>query len=90
VIVEGVRGCLDVLRSSPAASVAQGYSFTFLPRPEGDIELNNIVYFRPTIGDSSPLRRLDKLFCSSNTKLRATASFARRHCGEYWIPCGPS
>jgi glycosyltransferase domain-containing protein len=62
VIVEGVRRCLDVLRSSPASSVVQGYSFTFLPRPEGDIELNNIVYFRPTIDDRSPLRRLDKLF----------------------------
>jgi glycosyltransferase domain-containing protein len=62
VIVEGVRQCLDVLRTSPTTSVVQGHSFTFLPRPEGDIELNNIVYFRPTIDDRTPLRRLCKLF----------------------------
>lgn len=62
VIVEGARRCLEVLRSNPTASVVQGYSFTFLPRPEGDFELNNIVYFRPTIDDATPLRRLDKLF----------------------------
>jgi glycosyltransferase domain-containing protein len=62
VIVEGVRRCLEVLRSNPATSVVQGHSFTFLPRPEGDIELNNIVYFRPTIDDRTPLRRLGKLF----------------------------
>jgi glycosyltransferase domain-containing protein len=62
VILEGVRRCLDTLRGNPAASVVQGYSFTFLPRANGDMELNNIVYFRPTIDDASPLQRLDKLF----------------------------
>jgi glycosyltransferase domain-containing protein len=62
VIVEGVRRCLEVLRSNPVSSVVQGHSFTFLLRPEGDIELNNIVYFRPTIDDRTPLRRLGKLF----------------------------
>jgi glycosyltransferase domain-containing protein len=62
VIVEGVRRCLEVLRSRPVSSVVQGHSFTFLPRPEGDIELNNIVYFRSTIDDRTPLRRLGKLF----------------------------
>jgi glycosyltransferase domain-containing protein len=62
VIVGGVRRCLEVLRSSPLTSVVQGHSFTFLPRPEGDIELNNIVCFRPTIDDRTPLCRLDKLF----------------------------
>jgi glycosyltransferase domain-containing protein len=62
VILEGMRRCLDALRGNPAASVVQGYSFTFLPRPDGDMELNNIVYFRPTIDDGSPLERLDKLF----------------------------
>ena len=61
VIVEGMRRCLDVLRSSPMSSVVQGYSFTFLQRPEGDIELNNIGS-RPTVDDPSPLQRLDKLF----------------------------
>jgi glycosyltransferase domain-containing protein len=62
VILGGMRRCLDAIRSTPAASVVQGHSFSFLPRPDGDIELNNIVYFRPTIGDGTPLRRLDSLF----------------------------
>jgi glycosyltransferase domain-containing protein len=62
VILDGARRCLDVIRTSPAASVVQGHSFSFLPRPDGDIELKNIAYFRPTIDDSSPLRRLDRLF----------------------------
>ena len=62
VILEGVRRCLVSLRSNLTASVVQGYSFTFLLRPDGDIELNNIVYFRPTIDDPSPLERLTKLF----------------------------
>jgi glycosyltransferase domain-containing protein len=62
VILEGVRQCLSTLKGNPAASVVQGYSFTFLARPDGDMELNNIVYFSPTINDSSPLARLDKLF----------------------------
>jgi glycosyltransferase domain-containing protein len=62
VILDGMRQCIDVLRSNPATSVVQGYSFTFLPRPDGDMELNNIVYFTPTIGDASPLERLAKLF----------------------------
>jgi glycosyltransferase domain-containing protein len=62
VILEGVRHCLVSLRSNLAASVVQGYSFSFLSRPDGDIELNSIVYFRPTIDDPSPLERLDKLF----------------------------
>ena len=62
VILEGVRRCLVSLRSNLTASVVQGYSFTFLLRPDGDMELNNIVYFRPTIDDPSPLERLTKLF----------------------------
>ena len=62
VILEGVRHCLVSLRSNLAASVVQGYSFSFLSRPDGDMELNNIVYFRPTIDDPSPLERLDRLF----------------------------
>ena len=67
VILEGVRRCLVSLRSNLTASVVQGYSFTFLLRPDGDIELNNIVYFRPTIDDPSPLRA-PRPGCSSNTK----------------------
>ena len=70
------------LRSNLTRSVVQGYSFTFLPRPDGDMELNNIVYFRPTIDDASPLRA-PRPSCSSNTKPRATACFARRRCDEY-------
>ena len=54
--------CLVSLRSNLAASVVQGYSFSFVSRPDGDMELNNIVYFRPTIDDPSPLERLDRLF----------------------------
>jgi glycosyltransferase domain-containing protein len=62
VILAGVQRCLDALRTNLSASTVQGYSFTFLPRSDGDMELNNIVYFRPTIDDASPLQRLDKLF----------------------------
>ncbi|MGZ3387960.1 MAG: TIGR00180 family glycosyltransferase, partial [Isosphaeraceae bacterium] len=45
VILAGVRRCLDALRTNVSASTVQGYSFTFLPRSDGDMELNNIVYF---------------------------------------------
>jgi glycosyltransferase domain-containing protein len=62
VVLEGVGLCLGVIRGNPSASVVQGYSFTFLPRSDGDMELNSILYFIPTIDDSSPLARLDKLF----------------------------
>jgi glycosyltransferase domain-containing protein len=62
VILEGVRRCLDALRRNPAASAVQGYSFTFLSRPDGDMELNNIVYFSPSIDEGSPLQRLTSLF----------------------------
>ena len=62
VILDGVRRCLETLRNNPAASVVEGCTLTFLPRADGDMELNNIVYFRPTIEDPSPLERLDKLF----------------------------
>jgi glycosyltransferase domain-containing protein len=62
VVLEGVRQCLDALGGNAAASVVQGHSFTFLPRPDGDMELSNIVYFSPSIDDGSPLARLDTLF----------------------------
>jgi glycosyltransferase domain-containing protein len=62
VILETLNRCLNVLRDNAAAAAVQGYSFTFLPRPDGDIELNNIVYFTPTIDDASPLARLNRLF----------------------------
>ena len=67
VILEGVRHCLVSLRSNLAASVVQGYSFSFVSRPDGDMELNNIVYFRPTIDDPSPLEPAST-GCSSNTR----------------------
>jgi glycosyltransferase domain-containing protein len=62
VILNGVRRCLEVLRNNPAAAVVQGYSFTFLPRAGGDMELNNVVYFSRSIEDKSPLNRLNSLF----------------------------
>jgi glycosyltransferase domain-containing protein len=62
VILEGVRRCLDTLRGNLAASTVQGHSFTFQPLANGDMQLNNIEHFRPTIDDASPLQRLDGLF----------------------------
>jgi glycosyltransferase domain-containing protein len=62
VVFDGLRRCLDALRGDPAAVAAQGFSFTFLPRPDGDVELNNIVYFTPSIDEGSPLQRLARLF----------------------------
>jgi len=62
VILETINRSLDVLRDNVAVAAVQGYSFSFLPRPDGDIELNNIVYFTPTIDDPSPLGRLNRLF----------------------------
>jgi glycosyltransferase domain-containing protein len=62
VILDGLRRCLDVLRRNPMASAVQGHSFTFLLRADGGMELNNIVNLGPTINDSSPCGRVDKLF----------------------------
>jgi glycosyltransferase domain-containing protein len=62
IVLDGVRRCLNVIRNNPAASAVQGYSFTFLPRADGDLELNNIVYFTPTIGSATPLKRVAGLF----------------------------
>ena len=63
-----------------SASTVQGYSFTFLPRSDGDMELNNIVYFRPTIDDASPLQRLDKLF--QQYQALSYGVFRTPSCGE--------
>jgi glycosyltransferase domain-containing protein len=62
VVLDGLRRCLDALRGNPAAVAVQGFSFTFLPRRDGDLELNNIVYFSPSIDEGSPLQRLARLF----------------------------
>ena len=62
VVLDGVRRCLDALRSNPQASVAQGYSFSFLCQRNGDVDLGNILYFSSTIDDATPLARLAKLF----------------------------
>ena len=62
VMLDGVQRCLDALRSNPSASVAQGYSFSFLCQHNGDMDLGNILYFTPTIDNSTPLARLAKLF----------------------------
>lgn len=62
VILEGVRQCLDALRLSPAASVAQGGSFWFQVRSDGHMELNDIARSRAAIEDLSALGRLGNLF----------------------------
>ena len=62
VLLDCVQRCLDALRSNPSASVAQGYSFSFLCQHDGDMDLGNILYFTPTIDDATPLARLAKLF----------------------------
>src|SRR5262245_5728662 len=62
VVLDGVAHCLDALRSNPCASVAQGYSFSFLCQQDGNMDLGNILYFNPTIDDPTPLARLAKLF----------------------------
>ena len=62
VLLDGVQRCLDALRCNPQASVAQGYSFSFLCQHDGDMDLGNILYFTPTIDDATPLARLAKLF----------------------------
>jgi glycosyltransferase domain-containing protein len=60
--LKGLRQCLDALRINPDASAAQGRSFTFLHRPDGDIELHSTSCFSPSIADRSPLERLAKSF----------------------------
>ena len=62
VVLDGVQRCLEALRADPSASVAQGYSFSFLCRQDGGMDLGNILYFTPTIDDATPLARLAKLF----------------------------
>lgn len=61
VILNGMQRCLDVLRGDPKASVAHGYSFLFLPRADGNIELNGVMPFSSTSQDSSPIGRLGNL-----------------------------
>lgn len=62
IVPDGVARCLGALMANPEASVAQGYSFSFLCRVDGDIELGNILYFSSSITDKAPLARLAKLF----------------------------
>jgi glycosyltransferase domain-containing protein len=62
VVIESMGRCLEALRANQAASVVQGYGFSFLPRLDGDMELHGILSFNPTIDDSSPLKRVGKLF----------------------------
>jgi glycosyltransferase domain-containing protein len=62
VMLDGVKKCLEALRSNPRASVAQGYSFSFLCHADGNMDLGNILYFSSTIDDASPLARVAKLF----------------------------
>jgi glycosyltransferase domain-containing protein len=62
VVLDGVKRCLDALRCNPRASVAQGYSFSFLCRADRKMDLGNILYFSSTIEDATPLARVAKLF----------------------------
>jgi hypothetical protein len=62
VVLDGVKRCLDALRCNPQASVAQGYSFSFLCQADGNMDLGNILYFSSTIDDPTPLARIAKLF----------------------------
>jgi glycosyltransferase domain-containing protein len=62
VVLDGVKRCLEALRCNPRASVAQGYSFSFLCHQNGSMDLGNILYFSSTIDDATPLPRLAKLF----------------------------
>jgi glycosyltransferase domain-containing protein len=60
IVLEGVQRCLNALRTNPVASLAHGYSFSFLPRPDGNMELNE-MHFGSQIEADSPLERLAKL-----------------------------
>jgi glycosyltransferase domain-containing protein len=62
VILEGVRRCLDALRDNQAAPAAQGHSFRFLARRDGDFELSDFENFTASMGDASPVERLGRLF----------------------------
>jgi glycosyltransferase domain-containing protein len=62
VILEGFRRSLDTLRRNPAAPMAQGYSFSFLARRDGDLELSDFTHFMASMGNASPVERLDRLF----------------------------
>jgi glycosyltransferase domain-containing protein len=62
IVPDGVERCLAALVSNPQASAAQGYSFSFLCRMDGNMEIGNILYFSSTIADATPLARLAKLF----------------------------
>ena len=62
IVLDGVKRCLDALRCNPQASVAQGYSFSFLCQRNGDLDLGNILYFNSTVDDATPLARLANLF----------------------------
>jgi glycosyltransferase domain-containing protein len=66
VVLHGLRRCLEALRADPAACSAQGCSFTFLPLPDGDIQLNDILY-PITSNDETPLRRLAHSFAQHPT-----------------------
>lgn len=62
ILVEGVRHCLELMEQERSASVVQGYSFSFLPLPDGNMELNNVAYFTPSITQPTPLERVAQQF----------------------------
>jgi glycosyltransferase domain-containing protein len=62
IIAGSINRCLDVLRANSAAAVTQGYSFSFQPMEDQQIELNNVAYYSDSILGGSPLDRLDAMF----------------------------
>jgi glycosyltransferase domain-containing protein len=62
VILAGIRRCLDALRRTPEAAVADAYSFVFQYHSDDAIELDGYLFFQPTIEAPSPLDRLARLF----------------------------
>jgi glycosyltransferase domain-containing protein len=67
VILEGLRRCLDALRDNQTAPAAQGHSFSFLARRDGDFELSDLGNFTASMGGASPVERLGRLFQNYRT-----------------------
>jgi glycosyltransferase domain-containing protein len=61
IMLPGLRRCLDALRRDPAACFTHGWSFKFIPLPNGDMNLSDFV--RPTsVEEETSLRRLARSF----------------------------
>jgi hypothetical protein len=61
IMLPGLRRGLDALRRDPAACFTRGWSFRFIPLPNGDVNLSDFV--RPTsVEEETSLRRLARSF----------------------------